>query len=113
MGLPYHCCDDRIIIAAVKTLLAQHYRPGFLYHRAGVYASEISEQSAVASDLFVPENKQINEKISHIIDNINTRYGRGTVLFAGALVGRDLWQMKREFLSPAYTTCIADFPKVA
>lgn len=113
MGLPYPCCDDRTIIAAVKALLEQHYRPGFLYHRAGVYAGEISAQSAVVPDLFVPENKQINEKISHIIDSINTRYGRGTVLFAGALVGRDLWQMKREFLSPAYTTCIADFPKVA
>ncbi len=113
MGLPYACCDDKTIIAAVKALLDHHYRPGFLYHRAGVYASEITAQSSTVSDWFIPENKQINEKISHVIDNLNTRYGRGTVLFAGALVGRNFWQMKRDFLSPAYTTCVADFPKVA
>lgn len=113
VGLPYASSDDKTIIEAVRGLLDLHYRPGFLYHRAGVYASEVSEQSSIVPDLFVPENKQVNEKISNIIDRLNTRYGRGTVLFAGALIGRDLWQMKREFLSPAYTTCVADFPKVA
>ena len=44
------------------------------------------------------------------LDNLNERYGRGTVLMASAgLAGaRRVWSMKQERRTPGYTTCLAD-----
>ena len=44
------------------------------------------------------------------LDDLNLRYGRGTVLMASAgLAGnRRSWSMKQERRTPGYTTCLAD-----
>jgi DNA polymerase V len=46
------------------------------------------------------------------IDEINDRFGRGTLLMASAgLMGdKRAWSMKQERRTPAYTTCLADIP---
>jgi DNA polymerase V len=46
------------------------------------------------------------------LDDLNQRYGRGTVLMASAgLAGdRRAWTMKQERRTPGYTTCWADMP---
>ncbi len=48
------------------------------------------------------------------LDDLNQRYGRGTVLMASAgLAGnRRAWSMKQERCTPGYTTCLADIPVV-
>jgi len=43
-----------------------------------------------------------------ILDRINTT-GMGKVWFAGQGIDKG-WKMKREMLSPAYTTCWNDLP---
>ncbi len=45
------------------------------------------------------------------LDKINTLYGQGT-LKLGAEGETDKWQMKRNFLSPKYTTSWRDIPKI-
>lgn len=45
------------------------------------------------------------------LDTIN-RSGKGKVWFAGQGDRDSLWQMKREMLSPRYTTTLKDIPKV-
>ena len=46
------------------------------------------------------------------LDNLNQRYGRGTVQMAsaGLLGDRRTWAMKQERRTPGYTTCWADMP---
>ena len=46
------------------------------------------------------------------LDNINERYGKGTMKIASAgLAGkRREWSMRQERRTPAYTTCIEDMP---
>jgi DNA polymerase V len=48
------------------------------------------------------------------LDELNQRYGRGTVKLASAGLGgeRRLWSMKQERRTPGYTTCWADMPVV-
>jgi hypothetical protein len=52
-------------------------------------------------------------------DAINERYGRGTIKLATGLLGKKPqsnealpFQMKREYLSPCYTTNIAEIPVI-
>jgi DNA polymerase V len=52
-------------------------------------------------------------------DTINDKYGRGTICMgASGMSGGEgssggvPWKMKREFLSPEYTTRLEDVPKV-
>jgi len=45
------------------------------------------------------------------LDAIN-RSGRGRVFFAGQGEHDSAWQMKREMLSPRYTTRLKDIPKI-
>ena len=57
------------------------------------------------------------EPLMQAFDNINDRYGRGTIKLGCGMVGKkpadgvaDPWKMKRDYLSPMYTTKIQDIP---
>ncbi len=46
-----------------------------------------------------------------VLDHLNAKDGRGTLYFAGQGVQQQ-WQMKREMLSPRYTTRYSDLLQV-
>ncbi|HBT2488814.1 TPA: DUF4113 domain-containing protein [Klebsiella aerogenes] len=46
-----------------------------------------------------------------VLDHLHAKDGRGTLYFAGQGIQAP-WQMKREMLSPSYTTCFSDLPVV-
>ena len=48
-----------------------------------------------------------SEKLMEVLDHLNAKDGRGTLYFAGQGI-QTAWQMKREMLSPRYTTRIQD-----
>ncbi|WP_181144481.1 DUF4113 domain-containing protein, partial [Cronobacter sakazakii] len=49
-----------------------------------------------------------SEALMSLMDTLNQQ-GRGTLYFAGQGI-QQAWQMKREMLSPCYTTRLADVP---
>jgi DNA polymerase V len=49
--------------------------------------------------------------LMNILDSVNQRNGRGTLFFAGQGIEKK-WQMKREMLSPRWTTRLKDVPSV-
>ncbi|EAN1298831.1 DUF4113 domain-containing protein, partial [Salmonella enterica subsp. enterica serovar Enteritidis] len=49
-----------------------------------------------------------SEQLMQVLDGIN-HPGKGKIWFAGRGIAPE-WQMKRELLSPAYTTRWADIP---
>ncbi|HCA9738856.1 TPA: DUF4113 domain-containing protein [Klebsiella variicola subsp. variicola] len=52
-----------------------------------------------------------SEKLMAVLDHLNAKGGKGTLYVAGQ--GRHQpWQMKRDMLSPRYTTRYADLLKV-
>lgn len=52
--------------------------------------------------------RERNEQLMKVLDGIN-HSGQGKVWFAGRGIAPE-WQMKREMLSPAYTTRWTDLP---
>jgi DNA polymerase V len=57
-----------------------------------------------------PASQPKGEKLMQVLDQIN-RSGRGKVFFAGQGMSPE-WSMKREHLSPSYTTRWEDIPCV-
>ncbi len=51
-----------------------------------------------------------SEALMSLMDKLNQQ-GRGTLFFAGQGIQQS-WQMKREMLSPCYTTRLTDIPTV-
>lgn len=52
-----------------------------------------------------------SQKLMEVLDRLNAEDGRGTLYFAGQGIQQP-WQMKREMLSPRYTTRYSDLPTV-
>jgi DNA polymerase V len=94
-------------------LLDRLYRPGYEYKKAGVMLVDLSPAATRQQGLFDEVDREKRLNLLNAYDAINMRYGRGTVKLAAQAVGRkQTWQMRREHLSPRYTTDWKQLPKV-
>ncbi len=102
--------DTNALIGAVTNGLRSIYRPGFQYAKAGVCLLDIQQSFVSKSQLslFDCEDaapKKQREELMCVVDKLNGRYGRATVVAANALSVEDApWQMRQERMTPAYTT---------
>ncbi len=68
-------------------------------------------QGVAQFDLFDSHVPRPNgEKLMTVLDFLNKKQGKGTLYFAGQGIQQP-WAMKREMLSPRYTTRYADLPQ--
>jgi DNA polymerase V len=73
--------------------------------------ADFYDHGAFQQDLFRADNTKINSKaLMNVVDKIN-HTGLGNVFFASQGVSPQ-WSMKRDHLSPAYTTRWDELPKV-
>ena len=92
-----------IIIAAGK-LLSAMYRKDYKYKKIGVILSGIESADCRQIDLFTSyDSIQKNDRVTAVLDSINKRYGKKSLIFASEGIDQT-WQMRREKLSPSYTT---------
>jgi DNA polymerase V len=54
-------------------------------------------------DIFDAQNREKQQSVMGELDSINSRWGAGTLFFAGS-GGKKPWAMKRDLKSPHYTT---------
>ena len=91
-------------IKAAGSLLNRIYKPGYKYKKAGIILADIIRDSSKQYDLFSDYEKiEKRENISRVMDSINARYGRNAINICTGGFNND-WEMRREYLSPAYTT---------
>ncbi|MFI8620825.1 translesion error-prone DNA polymerase V subunit UmuC [Marinomonas sp. NPDC078689] len=110
-GLPNPTDDTRDLLEVANELFKRIYRAGFRYAKGGVMLADFYEQGAFQQDLFRADNPKINSKaLMSVVDKIN-HSGLGNVFFASQGVSPQ-WAMKREHLSPGYTTRWDELPKV-
>jgi DNA polymerase V len=102
--LPYPTDDTRLIIAAAHEGISRLYREGFSYAKAQVLLLDLCRRDEYTQDLFAPEQSVRTERLMSTLDAINNRWGRGT-LQPGRITKPTEWAMRRDMLSPAYTTC--------
>ncbi|MEI9600592.1 translesion error-prone DNA polymerase V subunit UmuC [Moellerella wisconsensis] len=109
--LEYPSSDTRDIINAAMRGLDTIWRDGYRYYKAGVILSDFTDSDITQFDIFSTRKPFKNsDKLMKTIDTINNS-SLGKVWFA-AKGGDSGYQMKREMLSPAYTTNFDELPVV-
>ncbi|WP_415860655.1 translesion error-prone DNA polymerase V subunit UmuC [Vibrio metschnikovii] len=104
-------CDTRDFIELANHLLKRIWKDGFRYAKAGVMLSDFYDPGMFQPGLFDDISTRSNsQQLMSVLDTIN-QSGAGTVFFAGQGTKKD-WSMKREHLSPAYTTRWDQLPRV-
>ncbi|MFW0973819.1 Y-family DNA polymerase [Leclercia pneumoniae] len=104
--------DSRDIIGAAIRCLDGIWKNGHRYLKAGVMLGDFYSQGVAQLNLF-DENppRENSQKLMSVLDHLNAKNGHGTLYFAGQGIQQQ-WQMKREMLSPRYTTRYSDLPIV-
>lgn len=99
------------IVTTAKTALPYLFRPGFGYKTVMVTLMKIHPE-AMQGELWTdPVLLQKKRHLMKSLDCITKTYGRGTLTLAKGFEHTG-WEMKREFLSPCWTTRYSDFPKI-
>jgi len=103
--------DTRDIVRIATEALDRIWLDGYRYMKAGVMLGDFFSQGVAQLHLFDAHGPRANsEALMQVVDKIN-QAGRGTLWFAGQGIDKS-WAMKREMLSPAYTTRFSDLPIV-
>jgi DNA polymerase V len=102
-----------IVHAAVRGLEAI-WQPGYNLHKAGVILMDLQDASVLQHELPLADDgpSAQRDSLMRAMDRINDKYGRGTMLLAGAGTRGDQrgWFMKQSLRTPQYTTSWADLP---
>ncbi|WP_201491365.1 translesion error-prone DNA polymerase V subunit UmuC [Pseudomonas paracarnis] len=103
MDMPYPTDDVRLLTQAAVGALDRIFRPGFKYSKAEVMLLNLCQPGEYTDDLFATSQPVEATRVMTVLDEINGRWGRGTLRSASVPVGPD-WGMRREMMSQSYTT---------
>ncbi|NRP53343.1 translesion error-prone DNA polymerase V subunit UmuC [Marinobacterium sp. xm-m-383] len=101
--------DTRRLLAASMRLIERIWLGGYQFAKAGVMLSDFYDPKLQQQTLFCAEGDSRSEALMTTLDQIN--YKTGQVQFARR-IDRNPWDMKREMLSPRYTTSWLELPRV-
>lgn len=103
--------DTRDIVAAATKCLDAIWQDGHRFQKCGVMLGDFYSQGVAQLSLFDEYQPRSNsEQLMAVLDGIN-HSGKGRVWFAGQGVQKS-WEMKRQMLSPAYTTRFSELMRV-
>ncbi|ECY7128873.1 translesion error-prone DNA polymerase V subunit UmuC, partial [Salmonella enterica] len=101
--------DTRDIISAAVKALDSIWLDGHRYAKAGVMLNDFTPSGVSQLNLFDEDQPRAqSDELMKVLDRIN-HSGKGKIWFAGRGIAPE-WQMKRDMLSPAYTTRWRDIP---
>ena len=111
VDLPYPTDDVRLLTRAAVDALDHVFRPGFNYSKAEVLLLNLCQPGEFTEGLFAESQPAASTKLMGVLDEINGRWGRGTLRSASVPLDPD-WGMRREMVSQSYTTRIDQLWKV-
>jgi len=103
--LPYPTCDTLLMTRLATDAVARIFRPGFRYSKAEVLLMDLRQPGEFSEDLFALKQSVACDRLMQVMDDINERWGRGTMRAGSVPVSPD-WGMRREMMSQSYTTRI-------
>jgi DNA polymerase V len=109
--LPFPTSYTPVIVAAAHALLERVYKPGFVYHKAGVFLTDIVPDTERQQSILVGIDSERRARLMQAVDQLNKRYGSHTVRPL-AVSYQHGWEMRREHLSPRYTTRLNEVLRV-
>ena len=99
------------LVSAALPLLERVYKPGFVYHKAGVFLTDIVPETEKQQSFVESADDEKQARVMRAVDGINRKYGRYTV--RPLAVGFDHgWRMRQQRLSPRYTTRLDEVLRV-
>lgn len=102
--------DTRELVKAACAIIAQVYKPGYAYVKAGILLNDLCDEGASKPALLDTPDAH-GAALMCAIDEINGKYGKHTV--RPAVMGyQHAWKVKAAYQTPAYTTNLQDVPKV-
>lgn len=105
---PVATASVREILPAALSALRTHWGgERYGYKKAGVIVWNISPANAVQGNLFDQRNRPSEAALSHTLHNLALRFGHGAVRPA-VLSENKNERLRRDFLSPRYTTSLDD-----
>lgn len=103
--LPYPTNDTLLLTRAATEAATQVYRSGFRYSKAEVLLMDLRQPGEFSDDLFAVTQPAACDRLMSTLDEINGKYGRGTMRTASVPDTPD-WGMRRDMMSRSYTTRI-------
>jgi DNA polymerase V len=103
--LPYPTNDVRLLTKAATEAVHRLFRSGFKYSKAEVLLMDLRQPGEFTDDLFAQTQPIAAEKVMTVLDEINSRWGRGT-LRAASVPSNPEWAMRRDLMSRSFTTKI-------
>lgn len=102
--------DTRVFLEKAMQLLDSLWVSGYRYAKAGVMLSDFYDPGVYQPSLFDGPylEKASDHRLMQLMDTLNTKHGK-TLWFASQGLNQ-AWSMKREMLSPAYTTNWTELP---
>ncbi|KKO44301.1 DNA polymerase V subunit UmuC [Arsukibacterium ikkense] len=104
--------DTRVFLAKAMQLLDAMWVNGYRYAKAGVMLADFYDPGVYQPGLFDEPivQRETDQKLMQLMDTLNSKQGK-TLWFASQGTKQE-WSMKRELLSPAYTTDWQQLPLV-
>ena len=100
------------IMRRIAPIFAKVFKPGLKYRKAGVLLYGLAPRTVEQPDLFLPRvETPKTDALNDFVDGMNRKYGRDTLFHLSEGIERP-WGMRREFLSPRYTTRWQEIPIV-
>jgi DNA polymerase V len=112
ISLPYPTSDSALVIKHAINCIRRLYREGKQYKKAGIILLNIGKQKSSQLTFYTNiahDNKR--NALMKVMDSLNQNMGGRTVYFAAEGIRRS-WQMRRENVSPYYTTKWSEIPIV-
>jgi len=101
--LPVATQDTAELIRYALQGIAQLFRAGYRYKKAGVIVTELGPARQVQTHLFDQHDRERSQRLMAALDAITTQWGTGTVR-DGAVGLQPRWIMRCGHRSPRYTT---------
>jgi DNA polymerase V len=94
--------DTRTLTRTALRGLKQLFKPGYAYQKASVTLMDLRAAGCEQGQLFHAPSAD-RPALMQVIDRANAQWGHGTLRLASEGAGKP-WQMRRERVSPGYTT---------
>ena len=101
LQLDYPTSDSKLIVKRAVEGIKRIYKEGYRYKKAGIILYELHSSSSVRGLLDYDRTR--SDSLMKSLDEINYRYGSTTLRLAAEGIRRN-WHMRREKVSPCYTT---------
>ncbi|MDM8347667.1 Y-family DNA polymerase [Pseudomonas sp. sp1636] len=109
--LPHPTNDTMLMTQAANQALSRIFRKGYAYSKVGILLTNLVQADGYTPDLFAEPPRKNVERLMETIDVLNQRFGRGVVRVGTIWPGGRAWEVKRELLSPAYTSNWGALPR--